>query len=78
VLSYLYQLIRGFRREHGILPNVLYVNHRHYQQLTLDLPAFPTHAALCGFLALEVHVAQDVAHPHVAWVRSAARASAIG
>ena len=78
MLSYLYQLICGFRRDHGILPNVLYVTRDQYHQLARDLPAFHTHDALCGFLALDVLVAADVAHPHVAWVRSAARRVAAG
>jgi len=78
MLSYLYQLIHGFRQDHGILPNILYVNRHQYLQLTRDLPVFRTHDALCGFLALDVHVAADVAHPHVAWVRSAARRTAAG
>lgn len=78
MLSHLYQLIRGFRRDHGILPNVLYLNHGQYLQLTRDLPAFRTHETLCHFLTLDVHVSPDVAHPHVAWVSRAARTAALG
>ena len=66
MLSFLYRLIRGFQREHGFPPNVVYINSVHYRALRDNLSTL-THEQTERFLCLHVVLDNEALHPHVAW-----------
>jgi hypothetical protein len=49
MLSFLYRLVENYHREHGLHPNLLYVNQRHYQKLLECLPEMKTRKKFPGF-----------------------------
>jgi len=66
MLSFLYRLIRGFQREHGFPPNVVYLNTLHYHALRDNLSTL-THEQTERFLQLHIVLDAETLHPHVAW-----------
>lgn len=78
MLSFLYRLIRAFRREHGYSPNTVVMNARHYRQLRADLPEMPDHDGVSRFLKLEIILREDSVHPHVAWIPQAQQRASAG
>lgn len=66
MLSFLYRLIRGFQREHGFPPNVVYLSPSHYQALSENLAALPTER-IEAFLGVQLILEPTATHPHVAW-----------
>ncbi|HEX9627068.1 MAG TPA: hypothetical protein VGA00_09040 [Acidiferrobacterales bacterium] len=78
MLSFLFRLIRTFRNEHGVAPNVLYMNDFHYQKLHESLPEMPGYEQIARFLKLEIVISAEAVHPHAAWVDPAQRRSARG
>jgi hypothetical protein len=74
MLSYIYRLIRDFEQEHGIHPNLLYLNQFHASHLKQGLDERFSFQAICDLLRLELIIDQDIMHPHVAWTQSAQRA----
>jgi hypothetical protein len=77
MLSYLYRLIQGFRREHGRQPNLVYMNESHYRQLIDSLPGMKSEAEIARFLAMEIVISSELLHPDVALVTSRPRSSLI-
>ncbi|UCH52311.1 MAG: hypothetical protein JSW09_06660 [Pseudomonadota bacterium] len=75
MLSYLYKLVQGFKREHGCAPNAVYLNESHYQQLVESLPGFVDKDQITQFLAMEVIVSCQMMHPDVALLAAASRSS---
>lgn len=73
MLSYIYRLIRGFEYEHGIFPNLLYINQDHAEHLNELFEGHPHPPTLSDVLGMEVVVNRDVVQPHVVWAQSAAR-----
>jgi hypothetical protein len=73
MLSFIYRLAIDFEREHGMAPNLLYLNHYHHLRLQSDLP---DSSDLCRLLRMEIVVDRQIAHPQVVW-SSAARSRAI-
>jgi hypothetical protein len=73
MLSYIYRLIRDFEREHGIHPNLLYLNQAHAMHLQQGLDERLTSRSIRDLLQLELIIDQDIVHPHVAWTQSAQR-----
>lgn len=68
MLSFLFRLIRAYQREHGFLPNVLYLNELHYQKLCESLPDLSGHDDLSAFLKLEIIISAEATHPNLAWL----------
>ena len=66
MLSFIYRLIKTFQREHGLRPNLVYLNRQHYQKLLKSLPTMQSHEEITRFLAMEIVVSPEIAHPHVA------------
>lgn len=67
MLSYLYQIARGFEQQHGYAPNLLYLNPGHFQQLQHDLAGIPNLEGLTLFLGMELVLSADCQHPRVVW-----------
>ncbi|UCE76305.1 MAG: hypothetical protein JSU62_10655 [Gammaproteobacteria bacterium] len=75
MLSHLYRIAAEFEHRHGVMPNLLYLNHAHFEQLEQALSGLRDSAALLRNLDMAVVLQQDVVHPRVAW--SAVRARAV-
>ena len=74
MLSFLYRIYRDFEGCHGVTPNLLYLNYRHFAELQCSLAGLPDTAALLQRLDMEVILQNDVLHPRVAWSSVRARA----
>lgn len=77
MLSFLYRLIRGFQREHGFPPNVVYLSPEHYRALRDNLSSL-THEQIERFLRVHVVLEPEAVHPHVAWQEMAHQHHAAG
>ena len=73
MLSYIYRQICDFENQHGILPNLLYINEEHAEHLKDSVAEEFTLQQIAELLQLEVIINQEVLHPHVAWTQSAIR-----
>lgn len=67
MISFLYRLTNKFEMEHGFRPNILYLNPKHYTQLRSDLSEIKNLGDLVTFLGMEVVLAGEMTHPHVAY-----------
>jgi hypothetical protein len=76
MLSFLFRLMKAFQREHGFVPNVLYINEFHYQNLLENLPGLRGPEDITRFLQMEIIVSGDAIHPHVAWISPRRRSHA--
>lgn len=74
MLSHLYQIASSFERRHGIAPNLLYLNYRHFEQLKQALPGLQPTEMLLQRLDMNIILQKDVIHPRVAWSPVRARA----
>ena len=66
MLSFLYRLVETFQREHGMHPNLIYLNRLHYRKLLESLPAMKSHEEISRFLMMEIIISPEIMHPHVA------------
>lgn len=73
MLSYIVRLTTDFEHEHGLRPNLLYLNPTHLQRLQADFDERLDLHTILRMLRMEVLVDRAIAHPHVAWVQTAAR-----
>lgn len=71
MLSYIFRLVRNFEQEHGIHPNLLYINPEHASHLKLSLDEQFTFQRIAELLHMEMIINQDIVHPHVSWTYSA-------
>jgi hypothetical protein len=60
VLSHLYRIAAEFEHRHGVMPNLLYLNHAHFEQLEQALSGLRDSAALLRNLDMAVVLQQDV------------------
>ena len=67
MLSFIYRLIRDFEKEHGIHPNLLYLNPTHLKFLREQLDNDAQLDDIVKLLDMEIMVTGDVIHPHVVW-----------
>ena len=72
MLSFLYRLVENYHREHGLHPNLLYLNPWHYQKLLEGLPEMKNQEAVSRFLMMQVVINPEAAHPYVAWLPTSA------
>jgi len=73
MLSYIYRQICEFKNQHGILPNLLYINEQHAEHLKESVAEGFTLQNIAELLQLEVIINKEVLHPQVAWTQSAIR-----
>jgi len=69
MLSFIYRLVRDFEKEHGLYPNLLYLNPAHLHSLQEQLDSRGQLDQLVQLLGMEVIVTQEAVHPHVAWTQ---------
>jgi len=69
MLDHILGRIQSFERRHGMSPNVVYINHSHYQVLHEECPGLfsdtVTHALGFHLILVSEH---DLAHPRIGWI----------
>jgi len=73
MLSFIYRLIRDFEEEHGIHPNVLFINEVHAHYLKNGFAEHYSYQAIKDLLQMELVISRETVHPHVAWSASVVR-----
>lgn len=69
MLSFIYRLVHDFEKEHGLHPNLLYLNQVHLSVLREQMGSNIRLDELVGLLGMEIIITQEAIHPHVAWVQ---------
>lgn len=77
MLSFIVRLVSEFEQEHGYSPNLLYLNEKHLSRLRQGFDPSYDVFDIMAMLGMEMVVASDIAHPHVAWRLPAARKQAV-
>ncbi len=72
MLSHIVNLVQNYEVDHGLRPNVVYMNETHYSYLREELPGVRDHHEVVRILGVDIALADDVLHPQVATVRFAA------
>ncbi len=75
MLGFICRLASSFEREHGIRPNLLYLNRMHSEQLKAAFDETYSFHQITTMLDMEIIVDPEIMHPHVAWSRVAYRAA---
>lgn len=73
MLGYIYRLVRDFEHEHGIHPNLLYLNQFHSEHLRTAFAENYSMSLIMDLLDMDLVIENDIMHPHVAWRHTAQR-----
>jgi hypothetical protein len=73
MLSYIFRLIDHFQRQHGVEPNLLYLNELHMLELRKAFASGQTMQSITDLLGMELILSREITHPHVAWTQTAHR-----
>lgn len=73
MLGHIYRLARDFEHEHGMHPNLLYVNQLHSEHLKTAFDNDVSIPLIMEWLKMEIVIENDIMHPHVAWRHTAQR-----
>ncbi len=73
MLDYIYRLVRGFEQEHGVHPNLLYLNRVHSEHLLSAFDESYSHGQIMNLLQMEMIIDSGIIHPQVAWTQSGHR-----
>lgn len=73
MLGYIYRLVSGFEQEHGIHPNLLYLNRVHCEHLKSSFDESLSLGQIMEMLRMEMIVDPEIMHPHVGWTQAAHR-----
>ena len=71
MLDHIFRLVRDFELEHGITPNLLYLNRFHSQHLQSGFADDYSMQQIMKLLQMELIIENDIMHPHVAWTQTA-------
>jgi hypothetical protein len=71
MLSYIYRLVSDFEHEHGIHPNLLYLNRHHIVHLKSSFAEGYTLQQIMAILGMELIIEEDIMHPHANWTNVA-------
>ena len=75
MLDYIYRLVSGFEQEHGVHPNLLYLNRIHSEHLKSSLDERYSLGQIMNLLHMEMIIDPEIMHPHVAWTQTAQRSA---
>lgn len=67
MLGFIYRLVREFEREHGIQPNLLYLNRFHAENLKASFDQDYCLAQTMELLSMELVIENEMTHPRVVW-----------
>lgn len=71
MLDYIYRMIQTFEQEHGVHPNLLYLNRNHSAHLRSAFSEDYSPGQITQLLRMEIIIDAEVIHPHVAWTQAA-------
>lgn len=74
MLDHIYRLVSSFKQEHGVHPNLLYLNLLHSEHLKSSFDETYTLGQIMNMLQMEMILDPEIIHPHVAWTQTAQRA----
>ncbi|MGD8742605.1 MAG: hypothetical protein PVH46_04215 [Granulosicoccaceae bacterium] len=78
MLSFIYRLVREFEAEHGLRPNVLYLNVDHFQRLRQDFIDPEDIEGIINRLGMEIVIDKTALHPHLSNIGLPRRTAAVG
>lgn len=73
MLAFIYRIIHDFEQEHGMNPNILYLNQLHCEHLKAAFSDDYTMQTITRLLHVELIIDPYCVHPHVAWSQMAQR-----
>ena len=76
MLSFINRLVGEFELQHGIHPNLLYLNRFHAEHLKASFDEDYTMQQIINVLGMELIIEDEITQPHVAWTQIARRACA--
>lgn len=71
MLSHIVTLVDSYERNHGIRPNLVYMNETHYSYLREELPFVRDHNDVVAILGVDIALNDEALHPQAATVRFA-------
>lgn len=71
MLDHIFRLVRDFELEHGVPPNLLYLNRVHSQYLKSGFAEDYSMQQIMQLLHMELVIENEIMHPHVAWTQTA-------
>lgn len=75
MLSFINRLVRDFELEHGVRPNLLYLNRFHVEHLKTAFDSDYTMSQILDVLGMELIIENSITQPHVVWTQTTRRAS---
>jgi hypothetical protein len=69
VLSFVVTLINQYERDHGVRPNLLYMNEAHYLYLREELPGISDHEDVTAIVGTDIALSDTALSPYVSNVR---------
>lgn len=73
MLSYIFRLIDHFQHQHGVEPNLLYLNELHMLELRKAFASNQTMQSITDLLGMELIISREITHPKVAWTQTTQR-----
>lgn len=67
MLSQIYRISADFEHNHGVAPNLLYLNYRHFELLKQSFDGLDSIEKLLSHLNMQIILMRDALHPRVAW-----------
>ena len=71
MLSYIFRLADQFQHQHGVEPNLLYLNELHMLELKKAFAYKHTIPSITDFLRMDIIISREITHPRVAWMQTA-------
>ena len=68
MLSHIVNLIRSYETQHGVKPNLVYMNETHYLYLREELPGVRDHDEVTNILGADIALNETTICPQVATV----------
>jgi len=68
MLSYIVSLVSTYEQNHGIRPNLVFMNETHYGFLREELPGVRDHDDVTNIIGVDIALSDEALRPHVATV----------
>lgn len=68
MLSHIVSLVNNYESNHGIRPNLVFMNETHYGLLREELPGVRDHDDVTSIIGVDIALSDEAIRPHVATV----------
>ena len=68
MLSHIVSLVSNYEQDHGMRPNLVYMNETHYGYLREEMPGVWDHDDVVSLLGIDIALSDIAIRPHVATV----------